>query len=147
MKVTILRYGLLVVALLILTQLSRYSLFQQGTAAEVPVIIFAISFIILGGYLGKHFLGKPAQNKTQVLTHDPVITKEQNQELLASFDLRKREMEVLQLIEEGLSNKEIAERLFLSESTIKTHVSNLLSKLHVKRRTQAVAKAREIGLL
>jgi len=53
------------------------------------------------------------------------------------------ESEVLQAISEGLSNKEIAEKLFLSESTIKTHVSNLLVKLNAKRRTQAIQIAKE----
>ena len=63
------------------------------------------------------------------------------------LQLSQRELEVLQLIGKGLSNKEIGDQLFLSESTIKTHVSNILSKLQVKRRTQALIKARELGVI
>lgn len=61
--------------------------------------------------------------------------------------LSQRELEVLQGMADGLSNKEIGEHLFLSENTIKTHASNLFSKLEVKRRTQAVHKAREITII
>jgi DNA-binding CsgD family transcriptional regulator len=61
--------------------------------------------------------------------------------------LSPREREVLEQIAVGLSNREIAERLFLSENTIKTHVNNIYSKLDVRRRTQAVARAKELGIL
>jgi LuxR family maltose regulon positive regulatory protein len=61
--------------------------------------------------------------------------------------LSDREMEVIKLIEAGLSNTEIAKELFISLDTVKSHTKNINSKLHVHRRTQAVAKARELGLL
>ena len=61
--------------------------------------------------------------------------------------LSEREIEVLQLIAEGLSNREIAEKLFLSVSTVKVHTYNIYSKLDVHSRTQAVAKARALGIL
>ncbi|BAO75319.1 response regulator transcription factor [Winogradskyella sp. PG-2] len=66
---------------------------------------------------------------------------------IKELDISNREYEVLQKIAEGLSNKEIAESLFLSESTIKTHVSNLLVKLDAKRRTQAITKAKSFQIL
>ncbi|MTI39337.1 response regulator transcription factor [Fulvivirga lutimaris] len=56
-------------------------------------------------------------------------------------------MEVLNVMAEGLSNVEIADKLFVSESTVKTHVSNLLSKLDAKRRTEAIKKAKEYGII
>ena len=59
----------------------------------------------------------------------------------------EREQEILGLIAEGLSNREIAERLFVSENTVKTHSSRLFDKLGVNRRVQAVVKARELGLI
>jgi ATP/maltotriose-dependent transcriptional regulator MalT len=68
-------------------------------------------------------------------------------ELLEKYRLSKREYEVLALIAQGYSNQEIAEILFVSLNTIKTHSSNVFLKLDVKRRTQAVQKAMEIGLL
>ena len=61
--------------------------------------------------------------------------------------LRERELEVLQLVAEGLSNREIAERLYLALSTVKGHNRLIYDKLNVSRRTEAVAKARELGLL
>ena len=61
--------------------------------------------------------------------------------------LSPREMEVLALLAEGLSNQEIAERLTIARGTAKNHVSNILSKLHVHDRTKAVLRAQEIGLL
>jgi predicted ATPase len=61
--------------------------------------------------------------------------------------LTKRELEVLRLISAGLSNREIAERLFIGLSTVKKHINRMYSKLGVKRRTQAIIRARELGLL
>lgn len=62
-------------------------------------------------------------------------------------ELTEREREVLGLLADGASNREIAERLFLAEGTVKNHVSNMLGKLHAANRTHAVALAREQGLL
>jgi LuxR family maltose regulon positive regulatory protein len=61
--------------------------------------------------------------------------------------LSQRELEILQLIDQGLSNREISERLFLALSTVKTHNRNIFGKLEVQRRTEAVSRARELGLL
>lgn len=61
--------------------------------------------------------------------------------------LSGRELEILALVAEGASNKEIAARLFIAEGTVKNHVTNILSKLGVRDRTQAALKAREIGLI
>jgi LuxR family maltose regulon positive regulatory protein len=61
--------------------------------------------------------------------------------------LSQRELEVLQLIAQGLSNREISERLFLALSTVKGHNRNIFGKLQVQRRTEAVARARELGLV
>ncbi len=70
-----------------------------------------------------------------------------NHDKIEELDISKREYEVLQNISEGLSNKEIADKLFLSESTIKTHVSNILVKLNAKRRTQAVQIAKTLQII
>lgn len=74
-------------------------------------------------------------------------SKEIDQQKIKSLEITDREYEVLQLISKGLSNKEIASQLFLTESTIKTHVSNLLVKLNAKRRTQAIQVAQELNIL
>jgi DNA-binding NarL/FixJ family response regulator len=65
----------------------------------------------------------------------------------AASDLSEREIEVLRLIADGSSNKEIAEKLFIAEGTAKNHVSNILSKLEARDRAQAVARAKELKLL
>ena len=61
--------------------------------------------------------------------------------------LSERELEILALIAEGLSNREISQRLFITLSTVKGHNGNIFGKLQVKRRTEAVARARELGLI
>ncbi len=66
---------------------------------------------------------------------------------IEQFDLRLRELEILDLMARGLSNQEIADALFLSLNTVKSHNQNLFVKLEVKRRTQAIEKARQLGLI
>lgn len=78
-----------------------------------------------------------------VETNPFVIDKEQIQKL----NLSKRELEMLQLINDGLSNQQIAGKLFLSESTIKKHISNLFFKMDVERRTEAIKKAKELRII
>ena len=73
----------------------------------------------------------------------PLIDKAKIKEL----GISNREYEVLELIGKGHSNQEIAQQLFISESTVKSHVSNLLSKLDAKRRTQALTNAKAQGIL
>ncbi len=72
---------------------------------------------------------------------------QRNEEALSYLGISEREYDVLLLLAEGLSNKEIAESLFVSLNTVKTHLNNLYSKLEVSRRTQAVQKARELRLI
>lgn len=70
-----------------------------------------------------------------------------NQSELDKLNLSDREYEILQLLAKGYSNADIATQLFLSVSTIKTHVSNLYIKMDVKRRTQAIVKAKELKIV
>ena len=70
-----------------------------------------------------------------------------NEKEIEKLSISKRELEVLQLMAEGLSNQEIAERLFVSLNTVKTHSSKVLEKLDVKRRTQAVEKAKRLAII
>ena len=111
--------------------------FEQAMVdGEVPLRVFAfvvgILFLAVGLFLG-------LQNKEPKAGPLPLVA--------ADGVLSPRESEVLQLIVAGRTNKEIADALFLSENTVKTHVNSLYTKLGVNRRTQAVAKAREMGLL
>jgi len=70
-----------------------------------------------------------------------------NQKALDKLELSNRELEVLQWMAKGMSNQEIADKMFVSLNTIKTHSSNLFLKMDVKRRTQAVDRARQLGII
>ena len=83
-----------------------------------------------------------ARKLVNLITHSPIGTAPPT-----ASELSEREIEVLRLVADGLSNKEIAEKLFIAEGTAKNHVSNILSKLEARDRAQAVARAKELNLL
>jgi two-component system, NarL family, response regulator LiaR len=111
---------------------------MKDLSAEVYVTVIAVFFTGLGGWMGWKFTRR-IQHPDQIIAKAVVPAEK--------FDLSKREYEVLKLINQGLSNQEIADRLFVSLNTVKTHTSNLFSKLEVKRRTQAIQRAKELGLI
>lgn len=136
MKKTVLVFGLFILALLLLFQFSKYSIYSGNTTIEVIISTIAIIFFVIGVFINKKYQ-KSAKILTEKIDYDKIST----------LEITTREYEVLQLISEGLSNKEIASKLFLSESTVKTHVSNLLLKLNAKRRTQAVQFAKNFRII
>lgn len=136
MKKTVIVFGLLILALLLLFQFSKYALISNNLQIEFVIAAIAIIFFLVGIYINKKSL-----NITKIASNEIDYKK------IEELDISKREYEVLQNISEGLSNKEIAERLFLSESTIKTHVSSILLKLNAKRRTQAIQIAKSLQIL
>ena len=136
MKKTVLVFSALIIAILALFQLSKYTLVSGNLGIEIIIGIIAVLFFFVGIYINKKSLGRQAP-----------APKEIDHSKIEALEISKREYEVLQQIATGLSNKEIAENLFLSESTIKTHVSNLLLKLDAKRRTQAIQIAKDINIL
>ena len=136
MKRTILIFTVLILALLILFQLSKYAYASGDTTIEVVIAVIAIVFFFIGSYINKN-------SKKRATHKDKEIDKHKIHEL----GLSKREYQVLLAVSQGLSNKEIAHKLFVSESTIKTHVSNLLVKLNAKRRTQAIQNAKILNIL
>lgn len=109
-----------------------------GISTTVYVGFIGLLFLGVGIYMGLRL--RKDQPKTEVRTT-------LSARAAANDLLTPRETEVLQCIAEGMSNKEIAETLFVSENTIKKHLNNLYSKLEVNRRVQAIGKAREIGIL
>ncbi|OSY88707.1 regulatory protein [Tenacibaculum holothuriorum] len=134
MKKTVLVFGLLILALLLFFQVSKYAIISGDFKVELIIALVAIFSFVIGVFFNKK-------------TKKKVPSKEINHKKIKELEITSREYEVLQLIAKGLSNKEIAAELFLSESTIKTHVSNLLVKLNAKRRTQAVQVAKEILII
>ncbi|MFT5890154.1 MAG: DNA-binding NarL/FixJ family response regulator [Dokdonia sp.] len=135
MKKTVLIFGVLALAILALLQLSRYALISGDLTIELVISGIAILFFIIGVFIQKRF------------RKEETVPKEVDQEQIDIIGLSKREYEVLLEMASGYSNKEIAARLFVSESTIKTHVSNVLLKLDAKRRTQAIQRAKELYIL
>ena len=136
MKRTILAFGLLVLALLILFKISKHTFLAGETSIEIIISIIALVFFFIGIYINKKSLNKN--------THVPTAI---NHKKIKELNISNREYEVLCEIANGLSNQEIANKLFVSESTIKTHVSNILVKLNAKRRTQAIQISKELQLL
>ncbi|WP_034042134.1 response regulator transcription factor [Wocania ichthyoenteri] len=136
MKKTVLVFALLILALLLLFQIGKYAIVSGDLKTEIIVAIIAIVFFFIGIYINKKSLQK--HNKVSI---------EINHKKIDDLGITNREYEVLQHISLGLSNQEIADKLFLSESTIKTHVSNLLVKLNAKRRTQALQIAKNLQII
>jgi DNA-binding NarL/FixJ family response regulator len=105
--------------------------------------IVAVLFASLGIWLGVKLTRKETV-VVQVRATDPFVVNSVRQEQLG---ITPRELEILRAIAEGLSTREIAEKLFVSENTVKTHASRLFDKLNARRRTQAVQIAKEAGLI
>jgi len=136
MKRTILVFGLLILALLVLFEISKRTYLSGDTSIEIIIAVIALVFFFIGIYINKKSLNKNSP-----------IAKEVNYKKIKELNISNREYEVLCEIAKGLSNQEIANKLFVSESTIKTHVSNILVKLNAKRRTQAIQISKELQLL
>jgi DNA-binding CsgD family transcriptional regulator len=145
----ILLYGASLALLLFLLKWLELRFVIYDHAMEIYVGAIALIFTGLGIWLALK-LTKP-KVKTVVVEKEVYINNTGdfvlNEKEMASLGLSKRELEVLQLMAEGLSNDEIAGRLFVSLNTIKTHTSKLFEKLDVKRRTQAIEKAKRLSLI
>jgi DNA-binding NarL/FixJ family response regulator len=136
MKKTILVFGLLVLTLLLLFRFSKYTLISGDSHIEYIIVLIALTFLGLGLLINK---------RTQ--KHKGVSKNELDLNKVEELGLSKREYEVLKEVALGLSNIEIAEKLFVSESTIKSHVSNILVKLNAKRRTQAIQISKHLNII
>lgn len=134
-----LKYGGIMASLLLIYAILEAQWFAAPDHRSLP--LFGIALLFTGGGI---WAGLQLSNRTDPKHSPPKSAPEISPEEL---DIRPREMEILQLMAEGLSNQEIADQLFISLSTVKTHNMNLFTKLDVKRRTQAVSKAKELGLL
>ena len=125
---------------------------------EYRFVVVEHSIEIYGGLTALVFagvgiwLGLKLTRKEQVIVEREVLVPAGtpfalNKKRLQELAITKRELEILGLIAQGLSNREIAERLFVSENTVKTHSSRLFDKLSARRRTQAVQRGKELGLI
>ena len=129
--------------LLTLLKYIEYQHFVREYPGEVYGGFVALIFTGVGIYFGLRWTS-PKEVVREIRIGEPFVL---NTAKLEELGITKREHEILALIAEGLSNREIAEKLFVSENTVKTHSSRLFDKMDVKRRVQAVQKARDLGLI
>ena len=142
-------------AILLLVQLMQFKLLIIDHATEIYITCIAIIFTLLGIWLAK----KLTRPKREVIKEIVVVEKKvtvyrnttepfsPNKETIDRLGISQRELEVLQAIAAGATNQEIADQLFVSLNTIKTHTSRLFEKLDVKRRTQAIEKAKRLNII
>ena len=143
----VLIYGLCGGVLIAVLRYIEFRFLIAQHAFEIYGALIAVIFAGLGIWLGL----KWTRNKEVLVVKEvPVPTLQPfslNEERLKNLGITRRELEILELIAQGMSNREIAEKLFVSENTVKTHSSRLFDKLSAKRRTQAVQIGKEMGLI
>lgn len=146
MKKHILIYGVCGGLLIVLLKLIEYRFLVIERSLEIYGGLVALLFASVGIWLGLKFT---KTRETVVVKEVPVPTREfvMDQARLQELGITAREFEILKLIAGGMSNREIAEKLFVSENTVKTHSSRLFDKLSAKRRTQAVQIAKQLRLI
>ncbi|MDN3579762.1 response regulator transcription factor [Mucilaginibacter flavus] len=142
-------YGASLAVMLFLMRWLEYRFIIIDNSLEIYIGAIAIIFTSLGVWLALK-LSSPKVKTIHVEKEVYVYSNEGfvlDETILTRLNISRRELEVLQLMAEGLSNQEIAGRLFVSLNTIKTHSSNIFGKLEVDRRTQAVDKAKKLNLI
>ncbi len=160
MRRHVLLYGLLGGVLIAGLKLVEYRWLVLQHSVEIYGAIVAVLFSGLGLWLGRK-LTRPAKTVTETIVVREVVERQvlvreevplpaefvRDEDRLESLGITPRELEILGLIAEGLSNREIAERASVSENTVKTHSSRVFDKLGARRRTQAVQKGKELRLI
>ncbi len=142
-------YGLVLGILLLTLQYAQYR-FVLLRNAESVYTGFVAALCCGAGIWAGIALTRRFQRKTEAPPPENIASQtpfQPDPRTIERLNISPREYEVLQLIAQGLSNQEIANRLFLSPNTVKTHASNVFAKLDVQRRTQAIQKAQALGIL
>ncbi len=134
---TVLVYGFALAAGAVALQWLEYRIWARAHAGTVYVALIAVAFLGLGIWVGRRLFHREPRTGEFTL----------NERAQSSLGITERERQVLQLLADGRSNKEIAARLSLSPNTVKTHIARLYEKLRVARRTEAILLARELGLV
>ena len=133
---TILIYGAALAAGAVLLQWLEVRLLARTHPVEIYVGLVALGFMGLGVWVGARVFSRKSGEDIA-----------RNERVIETLGISPRELEVLELLAAGRSNKEIASGLGVSPNTVKTHVARLLEKLEASRRTQAIQRARELGIL
>jgi DNA-binding CsgD family transcriptional regulator len=129
-------YGALLAAGTLALQWLDYQRLARMHSGDIYLFLVAVAFLVLGVVLGVKVFAAPAPTPF-----------DGNPKAKEALGLSERELEVLHELAAGHSNKEIAARLHVSPNTIKTHVARLFEKLGARRRTEAILRARELGIL
>ena len=133
--------------LIALLKLVEYRFLVVEHSIEIYGGLIALVFAGVGIWLGL----KLTRTKEVVVFKEVAVSTAvpfaRNEGSLRKLTITRRELEILELIANGMSNREIAEKLFVSENTVKTHSSRLFDKIGAKRRTQAVQLGKELGLI
>ena len=143
----VLIYGFIGGVLITALKWTEYRFLVIEHSIEIYGGLIAATFAVLGIWLGLKLTGRPQRivvREVPVPAVEPFIPDERKREDLG---ITRRELEILELIAQGMSNREIAEKLYVSENTVKTHSSRVFDKLGARRRTQAVQFGKEFGLL
>lgn len=155
MKKTVLVYGILGGVLIAVLKVVEYRYLVVERSLEIYGGLVAILFSAVGIWLGL----KLTRTRETVLVREVPVHVEvpvrvpvtgpflRNETRLEQLGITPRELEILEELAAGFSNREIANRLFVSENTVKTHAARLFGKLSAQRRTQAVQRAKEAGLI
>ena len=147
MRKEIIIYGVTGGILIVLLKLIEFRFLVVEHSIEIYGALVAVLFAGLGIWLGL----KLTRKKEVVVVREVAVPAAQsfalNEQRLKDLGITRRELEILELIAQGLSNREIADKLFVSENTVKTHSSRLFDKLSARRRTQAVQIGKEMGLI
>ena len=142
-------YGLILAALVIVLKWLQWKFLIVDNAIDIYIGLVAVFFTIMGIWVATQLV-KP-KVETVIVEKEIMVPQPKkfiiNQAELKKLNLNSREYEVLQLLAKGHSNADMAASLFLSLSTIKTHVSNLYFKMDVKSRTQAITKAKQLKII
>jgi len=144
MQKRVLIIGLVLGAVVLTTTIVQYRFQYYDLALEVMLGVFAVIFAALGFWAAHAWIERGIAKEAHSLAGTSTSIEASAAHKAA---LTPKEIEVLMCIAEGLTTKQISEKLFVSANTIKTHTSSIFSKLNVSRRTEAVRKAMEIGLL
>ncbi len=141
-------YGLILAILVFSLKWMQWRFLIVDNSIDIYIGLIAVFFTVLGIWVSTQ-LSKP-KVKTVIIEKEVFVAQTEeftiNETELQKLNLSSREYEVLQLLTKGHSNADMAEALFLSLSTIKTHVSNLYYKMEVKSRTQAIEKAKRLKI-
>jgi NarL family two-component system response regulator LiaR len=147
MRRHVLLFGLLGGVLIAGLKLIEYRWLLVENSIEIYAGLVAAVFAALGIWLGRRITRRPEKVVVREVMVPAPATFMRDERKVESLGITPRELEILELISAGLSNREIAERVQVSENTVKTHSSRVFDKLGARRRTQAVQLGKELRLI